>query len=165
MHTYGKSATLNAAGKRISIIRLDGNVEPFAVDVDNNSGDESPQFIGVKTSAAPTPGAVVDDVLAGKLDRVQKRAGELAFSSSSPGTAAKAKELHKRIVSGNDVITSICCNFPDSLSPEVVTMSMAMMTPPEKKHSMQTISTATATVMARHVEFCHAAAPILHHQK
>ncbi len=66
--TYGKSATLNAAGKCNSNNCLDGNVEPFAVDVDDNSVDESPQLIGVKTLAAPTPRAVVDDVLAGKLD-------------------------------------------------------------------------------------------------
>jgi hypothetical protein len=81
-----------------------------------NSRDESPKFIGVKTSAAPTPRASVDEVLAGKLNQVQKRAGELAFSSSSPGTAAKAKDLYKRIVLGNDVVASICCDFPDLLS-------------------------------------------------
>jgi hypothetical protein len=134
--TYGKSATLNAAGKCNSNNCLDGNVEPFAVDVDDNSVDESPQLIGVKTLAAPTPRAVVDDVLAGKLDWVWKRAGELAFPSSSPGTAAKAKELYKHIILGNDVITSICRNFPDLLSQEVVTMSMAMMTPLKKKRSL-----------------------------
>jgi hypothetical protein len=67
---------------------------------------------------------------------VQNRAGELAFSLSSPGTSAKAKELYKLIVSGNDVITSIYTNFPDSLSQEVVMMSIAMMIPPKKKHWM-----------------------------
>jgi hypothetical protein len=68
LHTYGKSAMSNAAGKRISNNRLDGNVEPFAVDIDNSSGDESPQFIGIKTRAAPNPRAVADDILTGKLD-------------------------------------------------------------------------------------------------
>jgi hypothetical protein len=98
LRTYSKSATLNAAGKLITNNCLDGNVEPFAVDVDDNSGDESPQLVGVKTCASPTPRAALDYVLASKLDLVQLRAGELAFYSSSPGTAAKAKELYKRIV-------------------------------------------------------------------
>ena len=60
-------------------------------------------------------------MIAKKLDRVRKRAGELVFSaSSSPGTSAKAGELYKRIVHGNEVITSIM-------------MSMTLMSPPEKK--------------------------------
>jgi hypothetical protein len=78
----------------------------------------------------------VDDALGGKLDCVRKRAGELAFSSSSPGTAAKASKLYKCNIASNDVITYICCNFPDKLTQEVVTMSMTMMTLPEKKCSM-----------------------------
>ncbi len=73
-------------------------------------------------------------MIAKKLDRVRKRAGELVFSaSSSPGTAAKASELYKRIVHGNKVITSIVCDFPDRLSQEVVAMSMTLMSPPENK--------------------------------
>ena len=63
-----------------------------------------------------------------------KRAGELAFSeNSSPGTAKKASEVYKRIVAGDDLITSICRDFPEKLSQEVVTMSMSLMTPPETK--------------------------------
>jgi hypothetical protein len=73
-------------------------------------------------------------MIAKKLDRVRKRAGELVFSaSSSPGTAAKASELYKRIVHGNKVITSIVRDFPDKLSQEVVAMSMTLMSPPENK--------------------------------
>ena len=65
---------------------------------------------------------------------MRKRAGELVFSaSSSPGTAAKASELYKRIVHGNKVITSIVRDFPDKLSQEVVAMSMILISPPEKK--------------------------------
>ena len=76
---------------------------------DNDSGDNSPQFVGVKTCAAPS---VADEALAKKLDRVLKRVGELVFSaSSSPGTAAKAGELYKRIVHGNEVITSVIRDF------------------------------------------------------
>ncbi len=72
--------------------------------------------------------------MANKLDRVQKRAGELVFSaSSSLGTAAKAGEVYKCTVLGNEVITSIVCDFPDKLSQEVVAMSMTLMSPPEKK--------------------------------
>ena len=63
-----------------------------------------------------------------------KRTGELVFSaSSSPGTAAKASELYKRIVHGNKVITSIVRDFPDKLSQEVVAVSMTLMSLPEKK--------------------------------
>ena len=76
----------------------------------------------------------MDDDLVCKLDRVRKRAGELAFSSeSSPGTAAKASEVYKRIVAENDLITSICHDFPEKLLQEVVTMSMTMMTPLKTK--------------------------------
>ena len=65
---------------------------------------------------------------------MRKRAGTLFFSaSSSPGTAAKAGELYKHIVHGNEVITSIVRDFPDKLSQEVVAMSMTLMSPPEKK--------------------------------
>ncbi len=64
----------------------------------------------------------------------EERAGELVFSaSSSLSTAAKAGELYKRIVHGNEVITSIVRDFPDKLSQEVVKMSMTLMSPPEKK--------------------------------
>jgi hypothetical protein len=136
LRTHGKSTSSNAAGKRIWNNGLDGNVQStsVALDVDDNSSeDESPQFVGVKTRAAPT-GKVVDDDLVCKLGRVRRRAGELAFSSeSSPGTAAKASEVYKRIVAGNDLITSICRDFPEKLSQEVVTMSMTMVTPPETK--------------------------------
>lgn len=136
LRTHGKSTSSNAAGKRIWNNGLVGKVQStsVALDVDDNSSeDESPQFVGEKTRAAPT-GKVVDDDLVYKLGRVRKRAGELAFSSdSSPGTAAKASEVYKRIVAGNDLITSICRDFPEKLSQEVVTMSMTMMTPPEMK--------------------------------
>ena len=116
-----------AAGKRIINNGLNCNI----LDLANNSDDNSPQFVGVKTCAAPS---AADEALAKKLDRVLKRAGELVFSaSSSPGTAAKAGELYKRIVHGNEVITSIVCDFPDKLSQEVVAMSMTLMSPPEKK--------------------------------
>ncbi len=108
LHIHGKSTSLNAAGKRIMNNRLNGNVQSSssALDVSNNSsGDKSPLFVGVKTHADPTPKAV-DEALVGKLACVQKRAGELAFSSaSSPGTTAKASKVYKRIVAGNDVIT------------------------------------------------------------
>jgi hypothetical protein len=60
LRTHGKSATLNATGKHIKNNRLNGNFEAFAVDVDNNSVDEFPQFVGVKTCAASTPRADVD---------------------------------------------------------------------------------------------------------
>ena len=77
---------------------------------------------------------MADEALAKKLDRVWKRTGELVFSASlSPGTAAKTGELYKRIVHGNEVITSIVCDFPDKLSHEVVAMPMTLMSPPEKK--------------------------------
>ena len=129
MRTYGKSTSSNAAGKRIINNGLNGNILDLANDDD--SDDNSPQFVGVKTCAAPS---VADEALAKKLDRVQKRAGELVVSaSSSPGTAAKAGELYKRIVHGNEVITSIVCDFPDKLSQEVAAMSMTLMSPPEKK--------------------------------
>jgi hypothetical protein len=129
LRTYGKSTSSNAAWKRSINNRLNGNILELAYD--NDSGDNSPQFVGVKTCAAPS---VADEALAKKLDRVLKRAGELVFSaSSSPGTAAKAGELYKRIVHGNEVITSIVRDFPDKLSQEVVTMTMPLMSPPEKK--------------------------------
>jgi hypothetical protein len=74
----------------------------------------------------------VDDDLICKLGCVQKRAGELAFlSDSSPRTAAKASDAYMHIVAGNDLVTSICRDFPKKLSQEVVTMSMTLMTPPE----------------------------------
>jgi hypothetical protein len=121
LRTYGKSTSSNAAGKRSINNR----------EYENDSGDNSPQFVGVKTCAAPS---VADEALEKKLDRVRKRAGKLVFSaSSSPGTAAKAGKLYKRIVHGNKVITSIVHDFPDKLSQEVVTMSMTLMSPPEKK--------------------------------
>ena len=136
MRTHGKSTSSNAAGKRIWNNGLVGKVQSTsaALDVDDNSSeDESPQFVGVNTRAAPTGKIVYDDLVC-KLGRVRKRAGELAFSSdSSPGTAAKASEVYKRIVAGNDLITSICRDFPEKLSQEVVTMSMTLMTPPETK--------------------------------
>ncbi len=136
LRTHGKSTSSNAAGKRIWINGLNGNVQStsVALDVDDNSSeDESPQFVGVKTCAALT-GKVVDDDIVCKLGCVQKRAGELAFSSdSSPGTAAKASKVYKRIVARNDLITSICCDFPKKLLQEVVTMSMTLMTPSKMK--------------------------------
>lgn len=75
---------------------LNGNVQSssLVLDVDNNSsGNESLQFVGVKT---PAP-KVVDPALEGtKLDRVQKRAGgELAFCGD-----AQAIKLYKRLVPG-----------------------------------------------------------------
>ena len=72
LRTHGKSTSLNAAGKQIWNNVLDGNVQStsVALDVDDNSSeDESPQFVGVKTRAAPT-GKVVDDDLVCKLGRV-----------------------------------------------------------------------------------------------
>jgi hypothetical protein len=129
LRTYGKSISSNAAGKRSINNRLNGNMLEL-VD-GNDSGNNSPQFVGVKTCTASS---VADEALAKKLDRVRKRAGELVFSaSSSPGTAAKAGELYKRIVHGNEVITPIVCDFPDKLSQEVVAMTMTLMSPPEKK--------------------------------
>ena len=78
----------------------------------SSSEGESLQFVGVKTCAAQT-GKVVDDDLVCKLGCVRKKAGEIVFSSeSSPGTAAKASKVYKRIVAGNDLITSICRDFP-----------------------------------------------------
>ena len=66
---------------------------------------------------------------------MRKRAGKLVFSASStPGKAAKAGELYKCIVHGNEVITSIVRDFPDKLSHEVAAMPMTLMSPPEKKH-------------------------------
>ncbi len=134
--SLGVGAMQRQKGKQIWNNGLNGNVQStsVALDVDDNSSeDESPQFVGVKTCAAPT-GKVVDDDLVCKLGRVRKRAGKLAFSSeSSPGTAAKASKVYKRIVAGNDLITSICRDFPEKLLQEVVTMSMTMMTPPKTK--------------------------------
>jgi hypothetical protein len=121
LRTYGKSISSNAAGKRSINTRLNDNILDLA----------SPQFVGVKTCAASS---VADEAPAKKLDRVWKRAGELVFSaSSSLGTAAKAGELYKCIVHGNEVITSIDRDFPDKLSQEVVAMSMTLMSLPEKK--------------------------------
>ena len=118
-----------AAGKRSINNWLNGIILELAYD--NDSGNNCPQFVGVKTCAAPS---VADEALAKNLDRVRKRAGELVFSaSSSPGTAAKAGELYKHIVHGNEVITSIIRDFPDKLSREVVTMSMTLMSPPKRK--------------------------------
>ena len=129
LRTHGKSTSSIAAGKRSINNWLNDNILKLAYD--NDSGDNSPQFVGVKTCAAPS---VADEALAKNLDSVRKRAGELVFSaSSSPGTAAKAGELYKRIVHGNEVITSIVRDFPDKLSQEVVTMSMTLMSPPERK--------------------------------
>ncbi len=137
LRTHGKSTSSNATGKLIWNNGLVGKVQStsVALDIDDNSAeDESPQFVGVKTHAAPTGKVVDDDDLVCKLGRVRKRAGELAFSSdSSPGTAAKASKVYKRIVAGNDLITSNCRDFPEKHSQEVVTMSMTMMTPPETK--------------------------------
>ena len=130
LRTCSKATSSNAAGKQTINIGLNGNILELAYDDD--SGDNSLQFVGVKTCAATSS---TDEALAKKLDRVQKRAGELVFSaSSSPCTAAKAGELYKRIVHGNKVITSIVCDFPNKLSQEVVTMSMTLMSPPKKKH-------------------------------
>jgi hypothetical protein len=82
LRTYGKSTSSNAAWKRSINNRLNGNILELAYD--NDSGDNYPQYVGVKTCAAPS---VADEALAKKLDRVWKRAGELVFSaSSSPGT-------------------------------------------------------------------------------
>ncbi len=129
MRTYGKSTSSNAAGKRIINNGLNGNILDLVNDDD--SDNNFPQFVGVKTCAAPS---AADEALKKKLDRVRKRAGELVFSaSSSPGTAAKTGELYKRIVHGNEVITSIVRDFPDKLSQEVAVMSMTLMSPPEKK--------------------------------
>ena len=129
LRTYGKSTSSNATRKRIINNGLNGNILDLANDDD--SDDNSPQFVGVKTCAAPS---VADEALAKNLDSVRKRECELVFSaSSSPGTAAKAGELYKRIVHGNEVITSIVCDFPDKLSHEVVAMPMTLMSPPEKK--------------------------------
>jgi hypothetical protein len=50
-----------------------------------------------------------------------------SWSCAEAGTAAKVCELYKRIVHGNEVITSIVRDFPDKLSQEVVAMSMALM--------------------------------------
>jgi len=129
LRTYGKSTSSNATRKRIINNGLNGNILDLVNDDD--SDDNSLQFVGVKTCAAPS---AADESLAKKLDRVQKRADELVFSaSSSPGTAAKAGELYKRIVHVNEVITSIVRDFPDKLSQEVVAMSMTLMSPPKKK--------------------------------
>jgi hypothetical protein len=118
LRIHGKSTSSNAAGKRFMSNHLNGNVQSSSsvLDVnDNSSGDESPQFVGVKTRADLTPNAV-NEALVGKLAHVQKRAGKLVFSSASlPGTAAKASKVYKCIVSGNDVIASICCDFPNKL--------------------------------------------------
>jgi hypothetical protein len=47
LHSYGKSTLSIAAGKHITNNCLNGNVQSF--DVNDSSGDESPQFVGVKT--------------------------------------------------------------------------------------------------------------------
>ena len=134
LRMHGKSTSSNAAEKRSINNCLNGNVHStllLGLDVDNNSsGDESLQFLGVRKHAAPT-GKVGDDdaLLDGKLGRVHKRAGgELAFlANSSPGTAKKASEVYKCIIAGDDLITSICRDFPEKLSQEVVTMSMSFI--------------------------------------
>jgi hypothetical protein len=129
LRTYGKSISSNATGKQSINTRLNGNILELADG--NDSGDNSPQIVGVKTCAASS---VADEAPAKKLDHVWKRAGQLVISaSSSLGTAAKAGELYKRIVHGNEVITSIDRDFHDKLSQEVVTMSMTLMSLPEKK--------------------------------
>jgi hypothetical protein len=123
LRAYGKSTSSNAAGKWSINNRLKAAA--------NDSGNNSLQFVGVKTCTAPS---AADEAVANKLDRVWKRVGELVFSaSSSLGTAAKAGEVYKRIVLGNKVITSIIRDFLDKLSQEVVVMSMTLMPPPEKK--------------------------------
>jgi hypothetical protein len=123
LKTYGKLTSSNAAGKWSINNRLKA--------AKDNSGNDSPQFVGVKTCAAPS---VADEAVANKLDHVWKRVGKLVFSaSSSLGTAAKAGEVYKHIVLGNEVITSIICDFLDKLSQEVVAMSMTLMPPPKKK--------------------------------
>ena len=58
---------------------------------------------------------------------MQKRAGKLAFAGD-----AQAMELYKRCVPGCDLVTSICRDFPEKLTQDIVTMAKAMMTPPEK---------------------------------
>jgi len=60
---------------------------------------------------------------------VQKRAGKLAFAGD-----AQAMELYKGCVPGPgcDLVTSICRDFPEKLTQDVVTVAKAMMTPPEK---------------------------------
>jgi hypothetical protein len=65
LSSYGKSTSSNANGKRITNNHLNGNIQLF--DVDDSSGDECLQFVGVKIIAAPTPIAV-DEALAGKID-------------------------------------------------------------------------------------------------
>ncbi len=123
LRTYGKSTSSNASGKR--------SINNQLKAADDDSGNNSPQFVGVKTCAASS---AADEAGANKLDRVRKRVGKLAFSASlPPGTAAKAGEVYKRIVLGNEVITSIVCDFPDKLSLEVVAMSMTLISPPDKK--------------------------------
>lgn len=106
----------------------------FSVD-DNSSGDESLQVVGV--TPAPhivdaalegKPQQVIDPALEGQVNHVRKRAGELAFAGD-----AQVMVLYKRCVPGNDVVTSICRDFPEKLTQDVVTMAKAMMTPPEKK--------------------------------
>ena len=129
LRTYGKSTSSNATAKRIINDGLNCNIVDLAKNDD--SDDNSPQFVRVKTCAAPS---AADEALAKKLDRVRKRAGKLVFStSSSQGTAAKAGKLYKCIVHGNKVITSIVHDFSDKLSQEVVAMSMTLMSPPKKK--------------------------------
>ncbi len=59
--------------------------------------------------------------------------GNLPFLLLTPGTATKAREVYKCNIFENNIIASICHEFPDELLKEVVTMSMAMMTPPDKK--------------------------------
>lgn len=58
---------------------------------------------------------------------MRKRAGELAFAGD-----AQAMELFKHCVPGCDLVTSICRDFPEKLTQDVVTMAKAMMTPTEK---------------------------------
>ncbi len=58
LRTYGKPTSSNAAGKRSINNQLNGNILELAYD--NDSGDDSPQFIEVKTCAAPS---VADEAL------------------------------------------------------------------------------------------------------
>jgi hypothetical protein len=62
LRTYGKSTSSIAAGKRSINNWLNDNILKLAYD--NNSGDNSPQFVGVKTCAAPS---VADEALAKKI--------------------------------------------------------------------------------------------------
>ena len=62
LRTYGKSTSSNAAWKRSINNRLNGNILELAYD--NDSGDNYPQYVGVKTCAAPS---VADEALAKKI--------------------------------------------------------------------------------------------------